>query len=54
MENDKDTVCPVLFILSDVNAMEILSCPSKVHRVQTIVLSALSNKLPEERMFLYH
>lgn len=48
MENDKDSVCPVLFTLSDVTAMEILSCPSKVHMVQTILLTVPSNKLPGE------
>lgn len=31
MKNDKDTVYPVLFTLSDVTVMEIVSCPSKVH-----------------------
>lgn len=48
MENDEDTVHPVLFTLSDVTAMEILSCPSKMHMVQTILLAASSDKLPGE------
>lgn len=48
MKKDKDAVCPVLFTFSETTAIEILSCLSKVGRVQTIFLAALSKNLVGE------
>lgn len=45
MKKDKDSVWSIFFTFSDATAVEILSCLSKEHTIQTIFLSALSKKL---------
>lgn len=54
MEEDKDTMCPILYTFSDATAMEIFSCLSKVGTVQTIFWAASSkNLVREEWKILY-